>query len=52
MGAKLAQPAREVYSFVGVGSFMMLPSELVTSVQMEKKITVILLYNMTNGCIN
>ncbi|MGL0118011.1 thiamine pyrophosphate-dependent enzyme, partial [Salmonella enterica subsp. enterica] len=52
LGAKLAQPEREVYSFVGDGSFMMLHSELVTSVQMGKKITVILLDNMTNGCIN
>ncbi|EFG1804817.1 3D-(3,5/4)-trihydroxycyclohexane-1,2-dione acylhydrolase (decyclizing) [Escherichia coli] len=52
LGAKLAQPEREVYSFVGDGSFMMLHSELVTSVQMGKKINVILLDNMTNGCIN
>ncbi len=52
IGAKLAQPEREVYSFVGDGSFMMLHSELVTSVQPGKKITVILLDNMTNGCIN
>ncbi|MGI7008373.1 3D-(3,5/4)-trihydroxycyclohexane-1,2-dione acylhydrolase (decyclizing) [Citrobacter braakii] len=52
LGAKLAQPERDVYCFVGDGSFMMLHSELVTSVQMGKKITIILLDNMTNGCIN
>ena len=52
LGAKIAQPEREVYSFVGDGSFMMLHSELVTSIQMGKKINVILLDNMTNGCIN
>ncbi len=38
LGAKLAQPEREVYSFVGDGSFMMLHSELVTSVQMGKRL--------------
>lgn len=52
LGAKIAQPERDVYAFVGDGSFMMLHSELVTSVQMGKKITVVLLDNMTNGCIN
>ncbi|KEA53661.1 3D-(3,5/4)-trihydroxycyclohexane-1,2-dione hydrolase [Mangrovibacter sp. MFB070] len=52
LGVKLANPEREVYSFLGDGSFMMLHSELVTSIQMGKKINVILLDNMTNGCIN
>ncbi|GAA3580558.1 3D-(3,5/4)-trihydroxycyclohexane-1,2-dione acylhydrolase (decyclizing) [Gibbsiella greigii] len=52
LGAKIAQPECDVYALVGDGSFMMLHSELVTSVQMGKKITVVLLDNMTNGCIN
>ena len=52
LGAKLAQPQREVYAMVGDGSFMMLHSELVTSIQEGAKINVILLDNMTNGCIN
>lgn len=52
LGAKIAEPTREVYAFLGDGSFMMLHSELVTSLQMNKKINVILIDNMTNGCIN
>ena len=52
LGAKLAQPEKEVYALLGDGSYMMLHSELVTSVQEHKKINVILLDNMTNGCIN
>lgn len=52
LGAKIAEPSREVYAFLGDGSFMMLHSELVTSLQMNKKINVILIDNMTNGCIN
>ncbi|MDZ7276969.1 3D-(3,5/4)-trihydroxycyclohexane-1,2-dione acylhydrolase (decyclizing) [Pantoea eucrina] len=52
LGVKLAQPQREVYAMVGDGSFMMLHSELVTSIQERAKINVILLDNMTNGCIN
>ena len=52
LGVKLAQPQREVYAMVGDGSFMMLHSELVTSIQEGAKINVILLDNMTNGCIN
>jgi 3D-(3,5/4)-trihydroxycyclohexane-1,2-dione acylhydrolase (decyclizing) len=52
LGVKLAQPQSEVYSLVGDGSFMMLHSELVTSLQERAKINVVLLDNMANGCIN
>lgn len=52
LGVKLAQPESEVYALVGDGSFMMLHSELVTSLQEGKKINVVLFDNMTNGCIN
>ncbi|WP_130832453.1 3D-(3,5/4)-trihydroxycyclohexane-1,2-dione acylhydrolase (decyclizing) [[Erwinia] mediterraneensis] len=52
LGAKLAQPQREVYALLGDGSFMMLHSELITSIQEGAKINVVLLDNMTNGCIN
>ncbi|TKI02328.1 hypothetical protein FCN80_25345 [Martelella alba] len=52
VGVKMAQPEREVYAFVGDGSFMMLHSELITSLQEGKKITVVLFDNMANGCIN
>lgn len=37
---------------VGDGAFMMLHSELITSIQEGCKINVVLFDNMTNGCIN
>lgn len=52
LGAKIAEPQKEVYTLLGDGSYMMLHSELVTSVQEGKKINVVLFDNMTNGCIN
>ncbi|MTH47857.1 3D-(3,5/4)-trihydroxycyclohexane-1,2-dione acylhydrolase (decyclizing) [Intestinirhabdus alba] len=52
LGVKLAQPQSEVYSLVGDGSFMMLHSELITSLQEGAKINVVLFDNMANGCIN
>lgn len=52
LGVKLAQPQREVFALLGDGSFMMLHSELVTSIQEGAKINVVLFDNMTNGCIN
>ncbi len=52
LGVKVAEPHREVYALLGDGSYMMLHSELVTSIQENRKINVILFDNMTNGCIN
>jgi len=52
LGVKLAVPEREVYALVGDGSYMMLHSELATSIQERRKINVVLLDNMTFGCIN
>lgn len=52
LGVKLAEPQREVYALVGDGSYMMLHSELATSIQERCKVNVILLDNMTFGCIN
>ncbi|WP_213880727.1 3D-(3,5/4)-trihydroxycyclohexane-1,2-dione acylhydrolase (decyclizing) [Pseudomonas sp. dw_358] len=52
LGVKLAEPHREVYALVGDGSYMMLHSELATSIQERRKINVVLLDNMTFGCIN
>ncbi|AIQ44670.1 3D-(3,5/4)-trihydroxycyclohexane-1,2-dione hydrolase [Paenibacillus sp. FSL R7-0273] len=51
-GIKLAEPEREVYALVGDGSYQMMHSELVTSLQENKKINVILLDNAGFGCIN
>ncbi|MEX6665543.1 3D-(3,5/4)-trihydroxycyclohexane-1,2-dione acylhydrolase (decyclizing) [Pseudomonas sp. W2-17] len=52
LGVKMAAPEREVYALVGDGSYMMLHSELATSIQERRKINVILLDNMAFGCIN
>ena len=52
LGVKMANPDKEVFALVGDGSYMMLHSELPTSIQEGQKINVILLDNMTFGCIN
>ncbi|MFJ8525432.1 3D-(3,5/4)-trihydroxycyclohexane-1,2-dione acylhydrolase (decyclizing) [Bacillus cereus] len=51
-GAKIAEPSKEVYAMVGDGSYQMLHSELVTSLQENKKINVLLFDNSGFGCIN
>jgi 3D-(3,5/4)-trihydroxycyclohexane-1,2-dione acylhydrolase (decyclizing) len=51
LGAKLARPEREVIVIVGDGSYMMLNSELATSVMLGKKIIVVILDNRGYGCI-
>ncbi|WP_323166602.1 thiamine pyrophosphate-dependent enzyme, partial [Pseudomonas bubulae] len=40
LGVKLAEPSKEVYALVGDGSYMMLHSELATSIQERRKINV------------
>jgi len=52
LGVKMAAPEREVYALVGDGSYLMLHSELATSIQERRKINVVLLDNMAFGCIN
>jgi len=51
-GSKLAAKDKEVYAFVGDGSFYMLHSELVTAVQERTKINILLFDNGSFGCIN
>ncbi|MCP1136575.1 3D-(3,5/4)-trihydroxycyclohexane-1,2-dione acylhydrolase (decyclizing) [Paenibacillus polysaccharolyticus] len=51
-GAALAEPDREVYAMVGDGSYLMLHSELVTSLQEQKKMTVLLFNNNGFQCIH
>lgn len=51
LGVKLAEPKRNVYALVGDGSYLMLHSELVTSLQENKKITIILFNNHGYQCI-
>ncbi len=52
LGAKLARPDKNVVVMVGDGSYMMLNSEIATSVMLGMKLTVILLDNRGYGCIN
>ncbi|WP_143320200.1 3D-(3,5/4)-trihydroxycyclohexane-1,2-dione acylhydrolase (decyclizing) [Clostridium sp. HBUAS56010] len=52
LGVKMAAPQQEVYSMCGDGSFQMLHSELITSLQEGVKINVLLFDNCGFGCIN
>ncbi|MGB6742212.1 MAG: thiamine pyrophosphate-dependent enzyme, partial [Terracidiphilus sp.] len=45
MGAKLADPSREVFAFVGDGTYLMMPTEIATSVQEGIKIIIVLVDN-------
>ncbi|WEK58596.1 MAG: 3D-(3,5/4)-trihydroxycyclohexane-1,2-dione acylhydrolase (decyclizing) [Candidatus Brevundimonas phytovorans] len=52
LGVKMAEPDREVVVMVGDGSYLMMNSELATSVMMGQKLIVTLLDNRGFGCIN
>lgn len=52
LGVKLAAPDREVYAFLGDGSYLMLSQEIVTAVQEGVKITIVLNDNSGFGCIH
>lgn len=52
LGAKLAFPQQQVYSMCGDGSFLLMHSELITSLQEGKKINILLFDNAGFGCIN
>jgi 3D-(3,5/4)-trihydroxycyclohexane-1,2-dione acylhydrolase (decyclizing) len=45
MGAKMADPSREVFVFLGDGTYLMAPTEIATSVQEGVKIIVVLVDN-------
>jgi len=45
LGVKLADPTREVFVLVGDGSFLMMAQEIVTSIQEELKLTIVLVDN-------
>lgn len=51
LGVKLAHPQREVIAMLGDGSYLMLNSEIATSVQMGIKLIIVLLDNGGFGCI-
>ena len=52
LGVKMAEPAREVIVMVGDGSYLMLNSELATSVMLGLKLVLVILDNRGFGCIN
>lgn len=52
LGAKMAKPDQEVVVMVGDGSYLMLNSEIATSVMLGLKLTIVLLDNRGYGCIN
>ena len=52
LGVKMAEPQRDVVVMVGDGSYLMLNSELATSVMLGLKLTVVLLDNRGFGCID
>ncbi|MEO8508092.1 MAG: 3D-(3,5/4)-trihydroxycyclohexane-1,2-dione acylhydrolase (decyclizing) [Betaproteobacteria bacterium] len=52
MGVKMARPDREVIVMVGDGSYLMLNSEIATSVMLGMKLVVVVLDNRGYGCIN
>ena len=52
LGIKMATPDKDVVVMIGDGSYMMMNSELSTSIMLGQKITVVLLDNRGFGCIN
>jgi 3D-(3,5/4)-trihydroxycyclohexane-1,2-dione acylhydrolase (decyclizing) len=52
LGAKMAMPDREVFVMVGDGSYLMLNSEIATSVTMRLPLVIVVLDNHGFGCIS
>jgi len=51
LGVKMARPDQEVIVMVGDGSYMMMNSEIATSVMLGKKLIIVVLDNRGYGCI-
>ena len=51
LGVKLARPEAEVIAMLGDGSYLMLNSEIATSVMLKLKLIVVVLDNRGYGCI-
>jgi 3D-(3,5/4)-trihydroxycyclohexane-1,2-dione acylhydrolase (decyclizing) len=51
LGAKMADPDREVYVMVGDGSYLMMHTEIVTSLQEGYKLTIVVVDNSGFQCI-
>ncbi|ANT49371.1 3D-(3,5/4)-trihydroxycyclohexane-1,2-dione acylhydrolase (decyclizing) [Mesorhizobium amorphae] len=52
LGVKMAKPDEEVVVMIGDGSYLMLNSEIATSVMLGLKLVIVLLDNRGYGCIN
>lgn len=52
IGAKMALPESEIFVLVGDGSYLMLNSEIATSVMLGTKLVIVVLDNGGFGCIN
>ena len=45
MGAKRADPTREIFVFLGDGTYLLMPSEIVTAIQEDIKLIIVLVEN-------
>ncbi|OBV41698.1 3D-(3,5/4)-trihydroxycyclohexane-1,2-dione acylhydrolase (decyclizing), partial [Janthinobacterium psychrotolerans] len=52
LGVKMAKPDADVIVMVGDGSYLMMNSEIATSVMLDKKLIIVVLDNRGYGCIN
>jgi 3D-(3,5/4)-trihydroxycyclohexane-1,2-dione acylhydrolase (decyclizing) len=52
LGVKLAKPDHDVIVMLGDGSYLMMNSEIATSVMLGMKLTIVVLDNRGFGCIN
>ena len=52
LGVKMATPEREVFVLVGDGSYLMMNSEIATSLLLDRKLIIVVLDNGGFGCIN
>lgn len=52
IGVKLADPDANVFVVVGDGTYLMMNSEIVTSVMLNQKLIIVVLDNRGFGCIN
>ena len=52
IGVKMALPERDVVVMVGDGSYLMLNSEIATSIALRQKLIIVVLDNRGFGCIN
>jgi 3D-(3,5/4)-trihydroxycyclohexane-1,2-dione acylhydrolase (decyclizing) len=52
LGVKMARPDREVVVMVGDGSYLMMNSEIATSVMLGRKLVIVVLDNRGFGCID